>query len=173
MLRNIAYAIDSNYAQSQEKIVGTFKSIDENNAIVIWRDGTKERRKIVYIPQTFLNRTIDDPEKETAIDTIIADVLHQEPEIKKAYNDLQESLIKINGDLVANIILYDDTSKKLSEIRNLLSQEGRSVVFIATISDLETQRSDLVDKVDITPKDIEKYLKLKEVIENLNTQKDD
>ena len=38
-------------------------------------------RKIVYIPQTFLNNTIDNPEQATAINNIIFDVLLQEPAI--------------------------------------------------------------------------------------------
>ena len=92
LLRNIAYAIDPQYAKKQEAIVGNLKPIKEGNATILWQDGTKEARKIVYIPQTYLNRTIDDPEKTTAIDSIIADVLLQEPEISKAYEELQNTL---------------------------------------------------------------------------------
>ena len=107
LLRNIAYSINSAYAKEQESVVGNLKSISSIKATVLWQDGTSDSRKIVYIPQTYLNRTIDDPEKETAIDTIIADVLHQEPQISVAYTQFQNTHKIIKGEVFVNITLYE------------------------------------------------------------------
>ena len=170
LLRNIAYAINSTYAKEQEDVVGNLKPIDRIKATVLWQDGTSDSRKIVYIPQTYLNRTIDDPEKETAIDTIIADVLHQEPKISVAYTQFQNALKIIKGEVFVNITLYEDIKKQLDAIRKLLLQEGRSATFIATIEELEKQRKALADKVNITQDEIDKYSKLKEKIEDLKSQ---
>lgn len=170
LLRNIAYAINSKYAKEQESVVGNLKPIDGIKATVLWQDGTSDSRKIVYIPQTYLNRTIDDPEKETAIDTIIADVLHQEPQISVAYTQFQNALKIFKGEVFVNITLYEDIKKQLDAIRKQLLQGGRLATFIAAIEELEKQRKALADKVNITQDDIDKYSKLKEKIENLQSQ---
>lgn len=170
LLRNLAYSINSTYAREQESVVGNLKPISGIKATVLWQDGTSDSRKIVYIPQTYLNRTIDDPEKETAIDKIIADVLHQEPKISIAYTQFQNALKVIKGEVFVNITLYEDIKKRIDTIRNQLLQEGRSATFIATIEELEKQRKALADKVNITQDDIDKYSKLKEKIENLKSQ---
>jgi len=170
LLRNIAYSINSAYAKEQERVVGNLKTIDSIKATVLWQDGTTDSRKIVYIPQTYLNRTIDDPEKSTAIDAIIADVLHQEPQISIAYTQFQRVLEKIKGEVYANITLYEEAKKRLDNIRKLLLQEGRSATFIATIEDLEKQRIALADKINITQDDIDKYSQMKDRIQFLQDQ---
>ncbi len=170
LLRNIAYSINAAYAKEQERVVGNLKSIDGIKATVLWQDGTTDSRKIVYIPQTYLNRTIDDPEKETAIDTIIADVLHQEPQISYAYTQFQKALEIIKGEVFTNITLYEEKTKQLDNIRKLLLQDGRSTTFIATIEELEKQRAVLADKVNLTQEDIDKYSQMKDRIQSLQDQ---
>ena len=86
----------------------------------MWKDGTSDNRKFVYIPQTFLNRTIDDPERETAIDAIIADVLLQNPKILKAHEKLQEKIKLIKSNTFENIISLEESLKKSSDIKNFL-----------------------------------------------------
>ena len=173
LLRNIAYAIDSQYAERQEAIVSNLKPIKDGNATILWQDGTKDARKIVYIPQTYLNRTIDDPEKTTAIDSIIADVLLQEPEISLAYEELQKALNEIKGKVFVDITLLEDIQKQLQDVRKLLLEEGKSATFTSTIESLEKQRLALVDKIDITQDDISKYTFLKEKIEDLKGKRED
>ena len=91
LLRQMARAIDNDYALQQEGRLphNTFPSV---KTTVTWKDGTSNGRKIVYIPQTFLNSTIDNPEEMTAINKIIFDVLLQEPDIKKAYEILHKNI---------------------------------------------------------------------------------
>lgn len=170
LLRSIAYAINSTYAKEQERIIGNLKPLENIKATVLWQDGTIGSRKIVYIPQTYLNRTIDDPEKETAIDNIIADVLHQEPQISIAYTQLQKELKIIKGEVFVNITMYEETQKQLEEVKKLLLQDGRSSTFITTIENLEKQRMTLANKVDISQADVEKYSVLKEKIEILKNK---
>lgn len=52
-------------------------------------------------------------------------------------------------------------------------EEGKSTTFIATIENLEKQRMELADKIDITQDDISKYTSLKEKIEGLIKKRDD
>ncbi|MEE0506022.1 MAG: hypothetical protein UDL61_05500 [Ruminococcus callidus] len=171
LLRNIAHSIDPIYAKSQESIVGNIKNIENIKSTVLWKDGTSDNRKFVYIPQTFLNRTIDDPERETAIDAIIADVLLQNPKILKAHEKLQEKIKLIKSNTFENIISLEESLKKSSDIKNFLLQNGRSMTFVATIDELRCKRLNLANKVDITQDDISEYTKLKDKIEKLTNQK--
>ena len=94
LLRQLALNIDPSYVSEQEennpKSKTSFPKVD---ATVKWKDETTESRKIVYIPQTYLNRTIDNPEESTAIHNIIANVLLQEPKSKLLMTPLQIQLI--------------------------------------------------------------------------------
>ena len=92
MLRQLAYTIDSQYVTEQERTaLSSRTSFAVKSATVKWRDGTTGGRKIVYIPQTYLNKTIDNPEESTAINQIIEGVLLQEPDIKAAHSVLVET----------------------------------------------------------------------------------
>lgn len=88
LLRQLADAVDPQHVEEQEKIsLSAREPFNVENATVFWKDGTTGIRKIVYIPQTFLNKTIDNPEESTAITKIIESVLLQEPKIQIAYNE--------------------------------------------------------------------------------------
>lgn len=171
LLRNTAHAVDPQYAEKQEKTVTSLKRINEQNAEVLWYDGTAEKRKIVYIPQTYLNRTIDDPERATAVDEIISDVLLQEPEIGRAHEELCRRLSEIEEDVKSDISSYEKIQNRLSQLNDLLLQDGRPETFAKTIKGLKEQRYELVEKVDISQEDIENYSKIKDRIEELNGKK--
>ena len=83
LLRQMVRTIDKNYALKQEESLNHSKFPTVKTAVK-WKDGTTNGRKIVYIPQTYLNNTIDDPEKMTAINEIISGILLQEPDINLA-----------------------------------------------------------------------------------------
>ncbi len=173
LLRNVAYSINRRYAERQEAVVGNMKSLTDSKATVVWRDGSTEQREFVYIPQTFLNRTIDDPEKETAIDKIIEDVLHQEPKIKEAYDTLQDAIKIIKGEVFTNLTIYEETQQKLENVQKLLLHDGKASAFAATITELEAQRLALADKAAITQDEIKDYSELKDQIFELNKRRDE
>ena len=66
LLHNLANSIDSTQVREKEdKSSSTTKNIE--NVSVTWKDGKKdEARKIVYIPQTYLNRLSEDVYKRQA-----------------------------------------------------------------------------------------------------------
>ncbi len=99
LLHNLALAIDP--AQVREKAEITMQKIDGRQleeVVVTWNDGTNTNddgvgeRKIVYIPQTYLNRLSDENEEVTEIDEIIKDVVLIDPDAKQADIRMQESL---------------------------------------------------------------------------------
>jgi len=84
---------------------------------------------------------------------------------------LQETLKIIKGEVLVNITIYEDTKKRLEDIRKLILQGGKSVAFTASITTLEQKRLELANKVDITQEEIDRYSELKNQIESLKKEK--
>lgn len=98
LLHNLAYSIDP--SQVREKAEVTQQKIEGrllDGVVVKWKDGTKtgddesRERKIVYIPQTYLNRLSDENEELTEVDEIIKNVVLIDPDAKAADVKMQEA----------------------------------------------------------------------------------
>lgn len=89
LLRQLAQSIDNSYTQEQEKYVSQRPPFKINKATVWWKDGTSDSRRIVYIPQSYLSRIVDDAEQASEISKIIQDILLQEPRIAEAHKEYQ------------------------------------------------------------------------------------
>lgn len=166
LLRQMARAIDNDYALQQEGRLphNTFPSV---KTTVTWKDGTSNGRKIVYIPQTFLNSTIDNPEEMTAVNKIIFDVLLQEPDIKKAYENLKADTDKIQKkvQLLIDELIADKT--KLTDLNELIKKDGSSSTYNSTIQQLESEREVLAQKVNVTPEEINRFNEVEKNIESI------
>lgn len=168
LLKSLALTIDSDYVREQEQSITPSyidKPIEINplnikNTIVEWQDGTTDKRKIVYIPQAFLNRTIDNPQKDTAISKIIEDVLLQEASIKNARKNLDEQYTKIKGKTFINIVTYEELLHNQTDIHNQILEFGQSKTFLASIAEFEKQRTELAQKINITEDEIKRYSEL-------------
>lgn len=171
LIQQLAKTIDPLHVRDQE-FASTLKSrtFSVKQAVVKWKDGTSDGRKIVYIPQTYLNRTTDNPEESTAINKIIADVLQQEPEISTAFSVLNEKRKSIKKNVKENISKYCEKKEELREIRESIRQLGSPESFESMLSQLESERSELAAKVDIQEFEIQEYKTLKALLENLKNQ---
>ena len=172
LLRHLAYSIDKDYANNQERIirVGKESSFTPHSATVYWQDGTNESKEFVYIPQTFLNRTIDDPEKETTIDNFIKEVLLQNNHIKEAYDELQTNCKLIKGEIITHLILYKEQFERLKKIETDIKQEGGSQSFESTLNKLKKERNEIANAVLVTEEMISSYTLLRENLQILHNQ---
>ena len=171
LLQQLARAIDFKYANKQEESASFHrKPLSLQNTVVKWKDGTTNNRKIVYIPQTFLNRTIDNPEKETAINNIIADVLKQEPVISEAFSDLEKNLRIIRKSTELNISEYCEKLQTLSKLIATIKENGSPESFEKTLENLEVERSALAKEKDIKDEDIVRYAELEKQIKELESK---
>lgn len=172
LIHQLAYSIDPSYAEQQEKeSVYRQSKFPVTKAIVTWKDGTTDSRKIVYIPQTFLNRTIDNQEQSTAIDKIIEDVLQQEPEISTGFFTLKDEIKGIRKSVQAAISDYCEESLKLETLEDRIKQEGTSTVFTESLKNLENERKALANKVNLTQEEIARYADLENLRSSLKIQK--
>lgn len=170
LLRQIANAIDPAHVEEQEKVSLTVKNhFNVNKATVFWKDGTTGGRKIVYIPQTYLNKTIDNPEESTAITKIIEGVLLQEPDVRTAHDTLKEKTDRIKRKTQADIQTLTEMTQKLNAVEEDIKRGGSSSTFTETIRTLEIQRADLAEKVNISQTEIDRFGELEKDIQTANT----
>jgi ABC-type cobalamin/Fe3+-siderophores transport system ATPase subunit len=176
LLRNIAQAIDSPEViarldegdlKSYSKEVDGFK--------VIWKDkqeSDKEfddvNKKIIYIPQSYLNRLVEKEGKKSAIDKIIENVLRQK--MGNVYDEL--SLFeRTNKQDIANNIAYlfnlkKDWMEQKEKIKNIGDKKGVE----SELKMLEEQIVELKKTSGLSDSQITKYDKYMDQIKSLTSQ---
>ena len=168
LLRHIANTISPSTVKKKEEEVQDNTSKLEVRAKVVWQDGvwqdgTSDERKIIYVPQSFLNRTVDNGTSDSPINRMIEELLLQNEEVQRAYGDLQREAEKIVGEAKHDILDFIKFSKKADECEKALQANGRVAAFEKEIDSLTKERDELTVAAGITPEIIERY-------NNLNTQ---
>ena len=145
-------------AQNKTLSVDTFKTY--------WKDGsTSDDRKIIYIPQTYLNKLTDNQAEKTEIDFWIQDVLFQNSQIKKAYENYEESIkelkIKISKNIIDLISCYNEHKKIIGARLNIGDIDGVQT----QISKLNKEKEEISSSLNISNDDIKQY---NEALEKIN-----
>lgn len=160
LLRHVAKGISpSTVARQESKMRGSGSRLDVK-AKVIWKDGTSGERKILYIPQSWLNQAVDEIQSDSPLNKMIEDILIQNDTIGPAYYRLRSEIEEILGKTRQCIIDYVGFLKKANDCEEMLQQEGRPASFKATIEQLENQRANLTASAGITPEAVARYTEL-------------
>lgn len=171
LLEQLAHSIDAEYAEKQNEGSSIRRRrFPVKGATVLWKDGTTDGRKIVYIPQTYLNRTIGNPEESTAINEIIEHVLLQDDSVQEAYRTLVSTLGTIKKRINSNITEYISLTKKRDQVLESIKEHGTAEVFTQTISQLERERSTLAGKINVEQKEIDRYAELESIIAKMQSE---
>ena len=163
LLNNMAIAIDKgqveakmNTAKANYKIVPNLK--------VFWADGTVSpslrsdtSHKIVYIPQTYLNRLSDNNQEFTEIDNIIQDIVLINDDAQKAYELMEKSLQEFKPMLDRNIYDLVQVYKELYNIDLQKKEIGTSEGIQKEISKLNEQKKLITEELSLSPDDIQRY----------------
>ncbi len=117
LLKNIAKAIDQEEFNKRNSSINVNESNPVSGFEVVWEDNQVSKldsssnpsKRIIYIPQSYLNRIVDDVEELTDIDKIIQDVLLQNEKFNNWYNSLQakESEIALATDEQVKALFND------------------------------------------------------------------
>ena len=118
LLHNLANSIDpSQVKEKEDKSSSVTKNIE--NVSVTWKDGKKdEARKIVYIPQTYLNRLSDAKESTTEIDRIIEEIVWLDSDVKAAHSSMLQSIKEYKIALNISILGLIENRKEIDSIKN-------------------------------------------------------
>jgi ABC-type cobalamin/Fe3+-siderophores transport system ATPase subunit len=166
LLRNIAQTIDSkevskrleevNLPEYKEEVASfqvTWKDEQENKK----NEDTGVNKKIIYIPQSYLNRLVDKKEDKTSIDDIIKNVLEQEEDVKNVFTLLQNQNRDVEKNITQNIeeLFYKENDiKNLSEsIKKIGDKKGIGL----EIEKLKKEVSELKKKSGMTEDELRQY----------------
>ena len=174
LLHNMALAIDPDQVKEKSRVTESGnKTI--HDVKVYWRDGAIsqngsnfQEHKIVYIPQTYLNRLSDEHEERTEIDYIIHDILMLNADAKKSYDDMNQSLatlkVEIDRAIYTLIQQYADLQEKVST----LAEIGTSSGIEKEIKKLEGEKEKLSKELSLSEEEISTYDKTTKDIAALN-----
>lgn len=174
LLREIAKTIDLDQVINREKEVNDKpkKEFQIENVHVFWKDGSEDhrKRKIIYIPQTYLNRLTDEEQETTQIDELIEKVLFQNPIIIEAYDNLSKKLQK-EKELTGKMILeYVSLYHQQYKLKEKLRENGDSKTVDKLILEIHTKIDEIAKKLNISEDVITRYNNSKSKITVLDSK---
>lgn len=166
LLRNIAQTIDPKEVLKRLTDVDLPKYKEEVGSFnVVWKDKQENKKnedtgvnkKIIYIPQSYLNRLVDKKEGKNSIDDIIINVLEKENDVRSVFAQLQTQNREIEKTITQNIedLFYkEDDIKDLSEsIKKIGDKKGIE----SEIQKLKKEVSELKNKSGMTEEELKQY----------------
>ena len=181
LLRNIAQTIDPvEVSKRLEEVKLSEYSEQVSDFNVVWKDkqennkneDSEVNKKIIYIPQSYLNRLVDKKEDKTSIDDIIKNVLEQEEDVKTVFSQLQTRNRDIEKSITQNI---EDLFYKENDIKNLgesIKKIGDKKGIESEIKKLKKEVSELKKKAGMSDSEIKDYNDLLEKISTLNSNQE-
>lgn len=167
LLSGIASVVAPDQVNDRKTPISSRRAPLTSNIEVVWRDGTSGKRKLVYIPQSWLNQIVEEKGGETELNKLIHDILIQQDDIDAAEKKLRSDLEDKVKQIKANITNYGNAIKRAAECENLLQTHGRSESFLATIEQLSKERDSLSSTVGITPETLKRYSELEERLRSI------
>ncbi|WP_373131767.1 TrlF family AAA-like ATPase [Clostridium sp. M62/1] len=173
LLHNMATAIDRKQVEKKQETAATnVKQIPELK--VYWRDGVcsddkSKERKIVYIPQTYLNRLSDEEQETTEIDTIIQDIVLQDQKCNEAYRLMLKKISEQKQQIAKSIVDFLQIVKNREELYEQCKGIGDKEAIEAELTKLNDQLEQLSKEYNVTETEIEEY---QSSIENARTLKE-
>ncbi|MEI6865815.1 TrlF family AAA-like ATPase [Flavicella sp.] len=169
LLRSMAQAIDIKEVSDRHKEVNLeLFSKKVKGFEVVWRDGQISKlnnddnpsKKIIYIPQSYLNRLVEKSEEETSIDDIIKNVLVQDIKIKNAFDDLESNNNLLQSSIATDIEKLEQKVKQFRLLSNNIKSIGDKKGIESEIKKIEKQITDLKEKSGLNTTKIDNYTKL-------------
>lgn len=157
LLHNLANSIDPQQVKlKEEKTSSTSKNIE--NVSVTWKDGKKdEARKIVYIPQTYLNRLSDAKESTTEIDEMIEDIVWLDQEAKNSHMSMLQSTKDYKASLNMCILGLIENRKQIDDIKNEKKEIGSQADIEANIEKLSSRKDILSSEINLSKEELSLY----------------
>lgn len=182
LLRNIAKSIDSEEYLKRLETVGLSDSRPIQGMEVYWKDGQVSKldsennpnKRIIYIPQSYLNRVVDDEKRNTDIDEIIREVLLQDEDFSTWFSSLtlKEKLINDNIEsgiksLYDNIAIYNENNSELKKIGDEKGVAEQIKKITQEIKDIQSKLNLKQEDIDSFNSQLEQIKKDKLTIDNL------
>jgi len=170
LLHNLAKAIDGKQVTEKEKDLSR-NTKDISKIKVFWNDGeTENNRKIVYIPQTYLNRLSDDKQNTNEIDKIIQDIVLLNEESKTTYQTVLDSVKSYKSELNKLILDLLSINSTIVSLINEKKEIGDAKGISDVISVLTVQKGLLSSELNISQSDFDNYEKSLQTIQSADKE---
>ena len=145
--------------------------------IVKWIDGIidsrndnnrEKKRKIIYIPQSYLNSLVDEEEVQSPIDKLIEDILKNDDNIKDIFNELKYKENENSKNISTEIENLFASLNKEKEINEEIKRFGDKEGIKKYIEKIKNEIKSLQEKGGLIEEEIKKYDYFKGQIDNLN-----
>lgn len=156
LLQNMAMAIDKAEAEKNLDRSKT-KTLDVGNLSVIWRDDKEENRKIIYIPQTYLNKLSDEKEETTEIDRWILDILLKNEPFKSTYEIFKNNINELKKHTSKVIVDFVSVCSDITKLKNDQSEIGDKIGIEAEIKKLNDEKSGIALTSEIKEDNLKSY----------------
>lgn len=157
LIQNLARAIDKVETEKNVRKANSKTKDDIKSLKVFWADGKEEQRKIIYIPQTYLNKLSDEKEEKTEIDNWIQEILFKKPELNEAYNTFLLSIKEFKANLEKDILdlftFYDDFITAEEKKREV----GDKVGIEHEINKLQNEKNKLTKELELSEDEVKSY----------------
>jgi ABC-type cobalamin/Fe3+-siderophores transport system ATPase subunit len=174
LLHNMALTLDKAQVRGKEKIATTNVK-DISGLKIYWRDGFSNdeidnSRKIVYIPQTYLNRLSDEKEETTEIDTIIQDIVLQDENANQCYLTMNENIVSHKQYIAKTILDFCQTVASRNKIIDAKKEIGDKDGIENEIKKLSSNLEKLSKEYNVTEDDIRSFQNATEQIQQISTK---
>ena len=161
LLHNIAATVDEEETRKRQEIVNT-RVRPVSGLKVYWRDGLcssddSKQRKVVYIPQSYLNRLSDDIQETTEIDNIIQEIILQSDEANEAFKLFSQNISEEKQNIAKLIISIIDTLLEKNRFIEMLKNCGDRDSISEEINKLSKEAEHLSMECGITERDVHNY----------------
>ena len=119
--------------------------------------GSVDDKKIVYIPQSYLNKLMDDNSEKTEIDSIIENIISQNKEFCQLQKIFDTKLIEVKKQIDAQILELVYKKKEFEAQNAAIKDLGKKESIANNIIALKDKKEALVKALNISKDDIEKY----------------
>lgn len=163
LLHNMASAIDRKQVEKKIRI-SQINTKEISDICVYWADGTKccsgekdDTHRIVYIPQTYLNRLSDENEETTEIDQIIQEIVLLDDNCKTAYIRMNTDIQEFKPELDKKIYDLLQIHAQIAELKNNKSELGTENGIKKEIEKIKLQKDIISKNCKISDEDIRLY----------------
>lgn len=163
-LRNISRNLDQCLVDDRESQASPKREKLTIDVEVYWKDGVSDKRKIIYVPQSWLNHVVDDTSGNSQLNAMIQNLLLQQEEISNAHSRLESQISEIRNATRKNIIDYVEACEKVQACEKKLHETGGSKAYRATITKLEESRIEFSTEAGITDEQVKRYAELEKTI---------
>ena len=157
-LQNLAAAVDNEQVERRkDKALPTSLSVETS---VTWSDGSvsdrKTPHKIMYIPQSYLNRLSDDVDA-SEINDMIEPILLADSDVESAKKAVDREIAELSGSIRREALEFGELANKIRQLSSEISEIGTREGITSEINNISRQRAEIATQNQISEESIAQY----------------